>query len=70
MKNPDIKLIFKDPPKQEYIKAFKKDGNKNVTYLLVTKDDDKLLITGLPIELNSADIIHAFIPPNRLADAK
>ncbi|WP_163534513.1 hypothetical protein [Helicobacter suis] len=71
LKNPDIKLIFKDPPKQEYIKAFKKDGDKNVTYLLVTRDDDRLLITGLPIgkryfksELNSADIIHAFIPPD------
>ncbi|WP_240328776.1 hypothetical protein [Helicobacter suis] len=68
LKNPDIKLIFKDPPKQEYIKAFKKDGDKNVTYLLVTRDDDKLLVTGLPIkdnylqmQIKSASIIHSFI---------
>ncbi|WP_163499546.1 hypothetical protein [Helicobacter suis] len=71
LKEWDIKLIFKDPPRQEYIKAFKKEGDKNVTYLLVTKNEDKLLVTGLPInkrylkgKLNNADIIHAFIPPD------
>ncbi|WP_163555480.1 hypothetical protein [Helicobacter suis] len=78
LKNPDIKLIFKDPPKQEYIKAFKTENQKDLTYLLVTMDNDRVLVTGivdaptryLKRQIRIADIIHAFIPPNRLADAK
>nr|WP_275896758.1 hypothetical protein [Helicobacter suis] len=75
---PDIQLIFKEPPKQEYIKAFKTENQKDLTYLLVTMDNDKVLVTGivdaptryLKRQIRIADIIHAFIPPNRLADAK
>ncbi|CCA30640.1 unnamed protein product, partial [Helicobacter felis ATCC 49179] len=47
LKNPDIELIFKAPAKKEYVKTFRQEGKKDLVYLLVTKDDDALLITGI-----------------------
>ncbi|WP_158654191.1 putative barnase/colicin E5 family endoribonuclease [Helicobacter ailurogastricus] len=72
LKTPDIELFFKDPEKKEYIKAFKKKDGENLIYLLVTKDADTLLITGIPdihqrylrSQIRDADIIHSFIRPN------
>ncbi|WP_267892760.1 PBECR3 domain-containing polyvalent protein, partial [Helicobacter ailurogastricus] len=72
LKTPDIELFFKDPEKKEYIKAFKKEDGENLIYLLVTKDADTLLITGIPdihqrylrSQIRDADIIHSFIRPN------
>ncbi|GLH58073.1 PBECR3 domain-containing polyvalent protein [Helicobacter ailurogastricus] len=74
LKTPDIELFFKDPEKKEYIKAFKKENGKDLTYLLVTADGDRLLLTGLPVrqksyierQIRDADIIHSFIQPGRL----
>ncbi|WP_349497016.1 PBECR2 nuclease fold domain-containing protein, partial [Helicobacter heilmannii] len=72
LKSPDIELFFKDPEKKEYIKAFVKEDGENLIYLLVTKDADTLLITGIPdihqrylrSQIRDADIIHSFIRPN------
>ena len=71
LKRADIELTFL-PNKKEYIKSFK-DKDNNLLYLLVTKDNDKTLITGIPnpaeryvrSEINKADIIHSFVPLNR-----
>ncbi|WP_281757750.1 hypothetical protein [Helicobacter suis] len=76
LKSPDIKLIFKDPPKQEYIKAFKAENQEDLTYLLVTLDNDRLLVTGIvdakkgyvKRQVKDADTIHPFIPPNNQRD--
>ncbi|WP_199765156.1 hypothetical protein [Helicobacter felis] len=72
LKNPDIELIFKAPAKKEYVKTFRQEGKKDLVYLLVTKDDDALLITGIVDakkgyvrgRIQHADIIHSFIPPS------
>ncbi|WP_369607898.1 putative barnase/colicin E5 family endoribonuclease, partial [Helicobacter trogontum] len=71
LKRADIELTFL-PNKKEYIKSFK-DKDNNLLYLLVTKDNDKTLITGIPnpaeryvkSEINKADIIHSFVPQDR-----
>ncbi|AFI03831.1 PBECR2 nuclease fold domain-containing protein [Helicobacter cetorum] len=72
LKEPDIKLIYKDkePHKEriKYIKAFKKDEN-NIVHLFVSQDNNKLFITSVPeidkyyikSMINKADIIHSFI---------
>ncbi|CCF81386.1 conserved hypothetical mosaic CUP0956/HP1116/jhp1044-like protein [Helicobacter bizzozeronii CCUG 35545] len=76
LKSPNIELVFNDPARKKYIKAFKDEKGKTLKYLLITADNNETLITGLPVrqisylqkQIRDADIIHSFIPPGRLAN--
>ncbi|WP_456152207.1 putative barnase/colicin E5 family endoribonuclease, partial [Helicobacter bizzozeronii] len=76
LKSPNIELVFNDPVRKKYIKAFKDEKGKTLKYLLITADNNETLITGLPVrqisylqkQIRDADIIHSFIPPGRLAN--
>ncbi|WP_104691084.1 putative barnase/colicin E5 family endoribonuclease [Helicobacter heilmannii] len=67
LKTPSLKLVFNDPPKTEYVKSFLKDG-QHLIYILITKENDRLLITGIPDvkmryikkQIRDASLIHSF----------
>ncbi|WP_199763793.1 hypothetical protein [Helicobacter bizzozeronii] len=68
LKTPSLKLVFKDPPKTEYIKSFVGKDGQHLIYILITKEDDRLLITGIPDvkmryikkQIRDASLIHSF----------
>ncbi len=68
LKEPNLKLIFKDPPKTEYIKSFAREDGRYLIYILITKENDSLLITGIPDvkmryikkQIRDASLIHSF----------
>ncbi|WP_194145483.1 PBECR2 nuclease fold domain-containing protein [Helicobacter sp. MIT 05-5294] len=72
-KEPNLILSFKDG-KKEYIKSFQTDKG-DIKYLLVTRDNDRLLITGIPNvdekylrgQVTHADLIQTFIPQEQQA---
>ncbi|WP_267891112.1 PBECR3 domain-containing polyvalent protein, partial [Helicobacter felis] len=71
LNHPDFVMLNNDVGRKKYAKVFQKDNGKHLTYLLVTAEDDKLLITGIPDvrrsyiikEIKDADIIYSFIRP-------
>nr|WP_231624695.1 PBECR2 nuclease fold domain-containing protein [Helicobacter ailurogastricus] len=71
LNHPDFVMLNNDVGRKKYVKVFQKDNAKHLTYLLVTAEDDKLLITGIPDvrrsyiikEIKDADIIYSFIRP-------
>ncbi|CCF79897.1 hypothetical protein [Helicobacter bizzozeronii] len=70
LSKPNLKLIFKDPSKKAYIKIFRGEDGKYLLYILITTENDSLLITGIPDikmryvkkQAKDADLIHSFIP--------
>ena len=68
LRQPQMILEFAN--KKEYIKSFKDENGKNILNLIITKQDDTMLITMIPnvkasylkSEINKADIIRSFIP--------
>ncbi|BCZ17159.1 hypothetical protein NHP190003_04410 [Helicobacter sp. NHP19-003] len=68
---PDFVMINNDVGRKKYVKVFQKDNGKHLTYLLVTAEDDKLPITGIPDirkshivrKIKDADTIYSFIRP-------
>ncbi|WP_121502997.1 DUF3519 domain-containing protein, partial [Helicobacter pylori] len=78
LREPHIEIFIKDKDgaiaKKEYVKAFK-DENKTRLYMLITQDNDTILMTFITDtperyvrnHVRNADIIHSFIQPNRTA---
>lgn len=68
LKQPQMILEFSN--KKEYIKSFADENGKNILNLIITKQDDTMLVTMIPnvkasylkSEINKADIIRSFIP--------
>ncbi len=68
LRQPQMILEFAN--KKEYIKSFKDENGKNILNLIITKQDDTMLVTMIPnvkasylkSEINKADIIRSFIP--------
>lgn len=68
LKQPQMILEFSN--KKEYIKSFVDENDKNILNLVITKQDNTMLITMIPnvkasylkSEINKADIIRSFIP--------
>ncbi|MWV62202.1 hypothetical protein DCO58_05465 [Helicobacter saguini] len=78
LKNADIELTFKGEGKKEYIKSFIDSENNQIYYLLVTRNNDKSFVTGIPKakkgyirnQVRNADIIRSFTPPSRSESIK
>ncbi|RAX55868.1 hypothetical protein CCZ01_09870, partial [Helicobacter monodelphidis] len=46
--NITLKILSKNQPRTEYIKAFQHKDNKDLYYIAITENSDKTIITGIP----------------------